>query len=77
MMPPQRAIWKTWHRHLGIGTDIGIGIGIGIPIWTLSATQCKSPLESEVSPIYFSQCIQQLTILSRLMKCLMTIVYLI
>ena len=76
MMPPQRSIWKTRHRRR-IGTDIGIGIGIGITIWTLSAIKCKSPLESEVSPIYFSQCIQQLTILSHLMKCLMTIVYLI
>ena len=37
------AIWKTRHRHLGI------------QIWTLSFIQYKSPLESKVSSIYFSQ----------------------
>ena len=25
-----QAIWKSWHRHLGIGIDIDVGISIGI-----------------------------------------------
>ena len=53
-----RAIWKTRHRHLGVGIQ-----------WTLSFIQYKSPLESKISSIYFSQWVQQPTLRSLLMKC--------
>ena len=56
------AIWRTVQLHLHLG----------IQIWTLPFIQYKSPLESKVSSIYFSQCIQLLTRRSPLMKCHMS-----
>ena len=49
---------------------LGIGISASAFQYEPCLLHCKSPLESKVSSIYFSQWIQQLTILSRLMECL-------